>query len=78
MTRNEIDEVLERVRTWPIERQARLAQIVAHLEADEDIDLDDDEDEQTRAAIAEGFAQIERGEIATEDEVKAALSRFRK
>ena len=78
MTRNEIDEVLERVRSWPIERQMRLAQIVTHLEANDEIELDDDEDEETRAAIAEGFDQIARGEIATEDEVEAALSRFRK
>jgi predicted transcriptional regulator len=78
MTRSEIKAVFDRVATWPAERQARLAQIIAHLEANDEIDLDDDEDVETRAAIAEGFAQIERGEFATETEVEAALSRFRK
>jgi predicted transcriptional regulator len=77
MTRSEIDAMLEKVRSWPVERQARLAQIVAHMDVVDEIDLDDEDDE-TRAAIAEGLAQIERGEFATEEEVEAAFARFRK
>ena len=36
-----------------------------------------DEDDQTRAAIAEGVAQADRGEFAADDQVKAAFARFR-
>ncbi len=36
-----------------------------------------DEDDATRAAIAEGLAQADRGEFAGEEEVAAAFGRFR-
>lgn len=36
-----------------------------------------DEDGTTSAAIAEGVAQADRGEFATDDQVKAAFARFR-
>lgn len=35
------------------------------------------EDDATRAAIAEGIAQADRGEFATDEDVAAALARFR-
>ncbi len=35
------------------------------------------EDDHTRAAIAEGIAQANRGEFATDAEVEAAFARFR-
>ncbi len=35
------------------------------------------EDAETRAAIAEGLAQADRGEFASEAEVAAAFARFR-
>ena len=36
-----------------------------------------DEDDATRAAIAEGIAQADRGEFATDAQVVAAFARFR-
>jgi chorismate mutase len=36
------------------------------------------EDDDTQAAIAEGIAQEERGEFATDDEVEEVYRRFRK
>jgi predicted transcriptional regulator len=36
-----------------------------------------DEDDATRAAIADGLAQVDRGEFATDDGVAAAFARFR-
>lgn len=76
MTKTEVECVLKRVQTWPFERQAELARIAEFLEAQtEEIEP---EDEATKAAIAEGFAQAERGEFATEAEVEAAFARFRK
>lgn len=37
-----------------------------------------EEDAATRAAIAEGFDQAERGDFASDEEVEAAFARFRK
>ena len=76
MTKSEIETVRKRVRTWPLEQQAELARIAEFFEAQSE--HIEPEDEATKAAIAEGFAQIERGEIATEAEVEAAFARFRK
>jgi predicted transcriptional regulator len=76
MTKDQIRVVLDRVRNWPLDQQAELARIAEFIEAQSE--QIEPEDGATRAAIAEGFAQIERGEFATEDEVEAAFARFRK
>jgi predicted transcriptional regulator len=76
MTKEEVRAVLERVQSWPLDQQAELARIAEFIEAQsQPIELEDDA---TKAAIAEGFAQIERGEFATDEEVEAAFARFRK
>ena len=77
MTRIEIETVLNRVRTWPPELQERLARVAAQIEAQGRV-KPAPIDEATRAAIAEGLAQFERGEVATQEEVEAAYARFRK
>jgi hypothetical protein len=74
MTKNEIDAVLERVRTWPKERREDLARIALQLEA-RDSELEP-EDDATRAAIAEGLAQAKRRQFASERRVKAAWKKF--
>ncbi len=69
MTKEEIIAVLERVRTWPKERQEDLARIVMHMEArDARIGPEDDA---TRAAIAEGLAQARLGEFVPDEEMAA-------
>ena len=73
MTREEITDVLERIRTWPKERQEDLARIALQLEQ-QDIALVP-EDEATKAAIAEGLAQARRGEFASDEEIEAVLKR---
>lgn len=75
MTRDDINTVLDRVRAWPADRQADLARIALTIEA-QDAALEP-EDEATRAAIAEGLAQTERGEFASDADVEAAFARFR-
>lgn len=77
MTKNEISAVLDRVRGWPPELQERLAQIATQLETQAQAKPEHWDDE-TRAAIAEGLAQFERGEVASKEEVEAAYARFRK
>ena len=73
MTREEITAVLERIGTWPKERQEDLARIALQLEQ-QDIALVP-EDEATKAAIAEGLAQARRGEFASDEEIEAVLKR---
>jgi hypothetical protein len=74
MTKKEIDAVLERVRTWPRERQEALARIALQLEArDSAMEPEDDE---TRAAVAEGLAQAKRRQFASERRVKAVWKKF--
>jgi hypothetical protein len=55
MTRDQVKEVIERVLTWPLERQEDAAQMLLALEAREGELYHPDDDEW--AAIEEGFAQ---------------------
>ena len=77
MTKEDVSKVLDRVRNWPLEQQELLARIATELEEQQTAPRAH-LDAETRAAIAEGFAQIEHGEIATDEEVEAAFARFRK
>ena len=73
MTKDQVKGVLERVPSWPEDRQQELAEIVLEIEAE----LAGAEYEATPeelAAIDEGLA----GEAAPEEEVKAAFALFRK
>lgn len=69
MTRDEINAVLDRVRAWPKDRQTDLARIALTMET-QDAAIEP-EDEATRAAIAEGLAQAERGEFVSDEEMDA-------
>jgi hypothetical protein len=73
MTKDQIRAVLERVPTWPEDRQRDLAEVALEIEAElagAGYDATPDE----FAAIDEGLA----GEAATDEEVKAAFALFRK
>jgi hypothetical protein len=75
MTRQEIDAVFERVRTWPEERQELAAAMLLELEAGGgDVYVLSDEE---RAAIEEAEAELDRGEVASDEEVKALFARYR-
>jgi hypothetical protein len=71
MTREQIKEVLDRVLTWPPERQEDAAQLLLHLEAREGEFYHPDEDEW--AAIEEGLGQADRGEFVSAEEIAALL-----
>ena len=60
MTKDQVKEVLDRVLTWPPERQEDAAQLLLVLEAQEGEFYHPDDDE--LAAIEEGLAQAKRGE----------------
>ena len=76
MTKDQIDAVLDRVRTWPPERQEDAARVLLQMEAagNEMYELSPEE----LADIEEGLKEIERGEVATEGEVAALFSRIRR
>src|ERR1700730_1146743 len=72
MTKDQFKAVLERVPTWPEDRQQELAELALEIEAElagAEYDATPDE----LAAIDEGLAR----EAAGETEVKAALAIFR-
>jgi len=76
MTKDQIDAVLDRVKTWPPERQEDAVRVLLRMEeaGTELYQLSDDE----RAAIEEGMAQARRGEFATDEEVAAVFNRYRR
>jgi hypothetical protein len=75
MTKTEIEAVLDRVRTWPPERQEDAARILLEMEAQgtEVYRLSDDE----RAEIEASITEADRGEFATDEEVAAIFNRAR-
>ena len=73
MTKDEVKGILERIPTWPEDRQQELAAIALEIEAElagAEYDATPDE----LAAIDEGLS----GEAASEEEVDAAFALFRK
>lgn len=71
MTRDQVKEVIERVLTWPQERQEDAAQMLLALEARQGELYHPDDDEW--AAIEEGLVQAKRGEAVSADEIAALL-----
>jgi predicted transcriptional regulator len=69
MTKDQVKEILERVLTWPPERQEDAAQMLLMLEAQGGEMYHPSDDEW--AAIREGLEEAKRGEFATDDEVAA-------
>jgi predicted transcriptional regulator len=75
MDKAPIDSILDRVRTWPQERQEDAAHILLAMEDQETgiYRLRDEERAEIRAALDE----IERGEVASDEEVAAVFNRHR-
>ena len=74
MTKAQIKEVLDRVLTWPAERQQEAAELLTLLEAREG-ELYHPSDEEW-LAIQEGLDQARRGEFASDEEMNALWKRF--
>lgn len=72
MTRNQaIDIIMAKLDKFTTEQLAAFSDIVDAFTRDVP-----DEGDATSTAIAEGVAQADRGEYATDDQVKAAFARF--
>ena len=69
MTKDQVKEILDRVLTWPPERQEDAAQMLLMLEAQGGDTYRPSEDEW--AAIQEGLEEAKRGEFASDDDVAA-------
>jgi predicted transcriptional regulator len=76
MTKEQIENVLERVRTWPQSRQEDAAQVLLAMEAQDVGPYRLSEEE--RADIEAALAEIDRGEIASDAEVAAVFNRYRR
>jgi len=76
MTREDLDAVLERMRSWPEPRQEDALAILLTLESEAGTTyvLSDSEHLDLVAAIDE----VDRGEIASADEVSEVFGRYRR
>jgi hypothetical protein len=76
MTKDQLEALFDRVRAWPPEKQAEAVDVLHWLEGqDRNIYILSPEE---RADIEEGIAELDRGEVASDDEVAATFARFRK
>jgi predicted transcriptional regulator len=69
MTRDQIDAVLESVRSWPEEDQEELVEVAREIEARrKGVYVMNNEE---RAAVREGLDQARRGEFVSDEEMDA-------
>jgi len=71
-----MEKAMASVRSWPAEQQDEAAELLLALDrlGPGAYSADDDE----LAAIDQALAQVEAGDYATDAEIEAAYSRFRK
>ena len=67
-----LEQALAKVRLWPKERQDEAAQMLLDMADDGDVYVLSDEE---RADVEEGLREADRGELATEAEVRAVLQK---
>jgi predicted transcriptional regulator len=75
MTKDQIEAVFKRVKTWPIERQQDAAEMLLRMEEQGTDICELSEEEETEIKLA--LAEAERGEFATDEEMKALFDRYR-
>jgi len=74
MTQQDINTVLEGVRSWPREDQEELAQLAREIEARRTgVYVMNDEE---RAAVRQGLEEAMRGEFVPDDEMDAFWKRY--
>jgi predicted transcriptional regulator len=76
MTQAEIDQIFDRVRSWPLERQEKAMALLLALEEQGTgvYDLSDAE----LSVIEAAEAEAERGEFASDKEMEALFGRYRR
>lgn len=74
MTKEQINALLESVRSWPEQDQEELLEIVREIEARRSgVYIMSDEE---RAAVHEGLEQARRGEFVSDDEMDAFWKKY--
>jgi hypothetical protein len=75
MTKDQIDAVLDRVHSWPKERQEDAVQVLLTMEAEGTgrYLLSPEE----RADLEAALAEVARGEVASDQEVETVFARHR-
>jgi len=74
MTKEQINAVLEGVRSWPEQDQEELAELAREIEARRSgVYVMSDEE---RAAVQEGLDQARRGEFMSDDEMNAFWKKY--
>ena len=74
MTKEQIDAVLESVRSWPEQDQEELVEVAREIEARRTgVYVMSDEE---RAAVREGLEKARRGEFVPDDEMDAFWKRY--
>jgi hypothetical protein len=76
MTKDEIQAILERVHTWPADKQRLALDLLMWIEArdqQDDYELTDED----WADLEEGLVEADRGEFVPEEEMKAFFAKYR-
>lgn len=71
MTKDQVKQILDRVMTWPVEQQEKVARFACEVEA---LDTVDDLTSEDWKIIEE---RAKRRDLATESEVEDVFSRYR-
>lgn len=76
MTKEQIDAIFERAREWPDHHREQAARLLLAIDPDRDLvyELSDEEARDIDAALEE----VERGEVASEEQVEAFFAQFRR
>ncbi len=74
MTKEQIEAIFKRVRTWPLERQQDAAEMLLRME-EQGADVYELSEEEAEIKLA--LEEAERGEFATDEEMKALFDRYR-
>lgn len=72
MTKEDIEAVFDRVRAWPPDKQAEAVEVLRRMEGADIYELSDEE----RSDLEDALAEMDRGEVATDEEVAAVFARF--
>jgi hypothetical protein len=75
MTKEELEAAIDRVRAWPEERQDMLLQWITGIEEADEGDYEPTDEE--RADLEAASEEVRRGEIATDEQVKALFDRYK-
>ena len=74
MTKEQLEAIFDRVRTWPAEKQREAAELLVALGNEHDVYVLSPEEE---ADIDAGLEEVRQGKFATDEEMKALFDRFR-